>query len=94
MFQEDGRLVLGVLVKADLSDPKDIGLAEKLRDHRDHFSRQADVLRFFGIDAKPSVVLDTELCGPLWVRTGSIAESSRSFQHFRDQNQPRTRARS
>ena len=40
---EDGGLVAGVLVQADLADPQNIRLVQKLGDHGDDLARERDV---------------------------------------------------
>ena len=65
VLQEDGRFVLGVLVQSDLTDPEHIGSGQELGDHGDDFARERHILRLFGIDAQPCVVLDSVLGGPL-----------------------------
>jgi hypothetical protein len=58
VFEEDGRLVLRVLVQADLADPQDAGVIEELGDHLDDLARQPDVLGLLRVDAEPGMMRD------------------------------------
>ena len=74
VLAEDGRLVLRVLVEADLADAEHAGLVEELGDHRDDFARERDVLRFLGVDAQPGVMLDAAPAGALRLELGELPE--------------------
>ena len=63
LLLENGRFIGRVLVKADLTDAKNAGPIEKLRDGGDHLARQRNVLSLLGVDAQPAHVVDTELGG-------------------------------
>ncbi len=53
--------------------PSTLGDFEKLGNHRDHFARQFDVLRFLRVDAQPSEMLNAVLTRPVSVRLRSVA---------------------
>ncbi len=74
VFQEHRRFVLGVFVQSDLTDPQHAGTIEELRDHRDDFARQRDVLGFLGVDAQPTVMLDAKLSRSFGVDRGELFE--------------------
>src|SRR5439155_20357448 len=74
VFLEDGRLVAGILVEADLADAKDVRPVEKLGDEGDDFAGEGDVLRLLGVDAQPGVMADAELRSPLRFELGEMAE--------------------
>ena len=83
----------GVLVQADLADAQHVRPLEKLGDHRDHFAREADVLRLLGVDAQPAVMLDVELRRPLRLVLGELAEVIVKAPRCRGRTRPRTPAR-
>ena len=61
MFHEDGSFVFGVFVQTDFADPQHVFALQELGDHLDYLARQFDVFGFFGINAKPCVMLDSIL---------------------------------
>ena len=54
--------------------PSTPGRFEKLRDHRDHFARQRNVLRLLGVDAQPREVLNAVPTGPLRLERRELLE--------------------
>ncbi len=72
VLKKDGRFVLRILVQSDLADSQDVGAVQKLRDHRQHFARERNVLSFLRVDAQPSEVLNPELSGTLGLRLGQL----------------------
>ncbi len=65
MFLEDLQLVALILVQTDLADPKHALALEEIRNDREHFSGETQVLGFLRIDAEPGVVGDAVLRGSL-----------------------------
>lgn len=63
MLQEHGRFVGRVFVEANLANAQHAGAVQELRDHRDHFARELNVFRLFGVDAEPRVVLQAVPAG-------------------------------
>ena len=74
MFEEHNRLVPRVLVEPDFADPQHAGAVEELRDHRDHLTRQRDVLGLFGVDAQPGEMLNAKPPRPLRLERGELLE--------------------
>ena len=74
VLQKHGRLVARVLVEPDLADAQHARPVEKLRDHRDHFARQRDVLRLLGVDAQPGEMLNAVPAGPLRLERRELLE--------------------
>lgn len=74
MLHENRGFVAGVFVEPDLTDSEHPRSVEELGDHGDDFPRQGDIFRFLGVNAEPSVVLNTELGRPLRFELSQLAE--------------------
>ena len=65
MLLQDRDFVAAVFVQANLADAENVWAIEKFRDHRQHLVGQLHVFGFFGIDAKPGKMRQTEPRRPL-----------------------------
>ena len=59
LFLEDGDLVAGVLVEADLANAQDAGVVQEGGDQLDDVAGEGDVFGLLGVDAEPGVVVDS-----------------------------------
>ena len=71
---EDGELVAGVSVEADLADAEDVGAGEEGGDEGEDFAGEDEVVGFLGVDAEPGEVGEMVACGAAWLVVCELAE--------------------
>jgi hypothetical protein len=62
---EHFQLVAGILVQTNFADAEDVWSGEDFWNEGNHFLRELNVLRFFGIDAEPGKVWSPNLAARL-----------------------------
>lgn len=74
MFFENGDFVARIFVEADFADAEDVGTFEQRGNEMEDVLGERDVFGFFGVDAKPGVVLEAKFGGALGFVFGELAE--------------------
>ena len=54
-----GDFISRIFIQTNFANTQNAGMIQQRRNQFDHFAREFDILRFFGVDAKPTIVINT-----------------------------------
>jgi hypothetical protein len=74
VFFENEPFVAAVFIQANLADPENVRLGEKIRDEGDDVIGEGSVFGFLGVDAEPSVMREVIFGGTPWLVFGELQE--------------------
>src|SRR4051794_28297365 len=74
VFLQNGDFVARIFVETNFADAEDVGAFEERRYQMENVVGERDVFGFFGIDAKPRVMLQAEFGGAFRFVFGELAK--------------------